>query len=138
MALLKYYRPNNAMKEPVNSMSVRNPDGFPDIPVYPQAVLVDSVKDEQSQGGPFYTVHWTADAQVAEVMSWYANKLTESGWSVFVALGDPQSAIQFSEFRKGDLYLQLSVVKKQDQQSVSIETILHPTPTEEGEEEEGK
>jgi hypothetical protein len=103
--------------------------GFPDIPVYPQAQLIDSTKDEQSQGGPFYTTHWAVGGQVSEIMTWYTDKLTHTGWSVFVTPGDSQSPnIQFSEFRKGESYLQLSVVK--NQQKISIEALVHPTPLE--------
>ena len=57
--------------------------GFPEFPIYPGAELVGSAEvnlpDEPNQG---YRVKWTTYDPVPQVMDWYLEELSKTGWVV--------------------------------------------------------
>ena len=53
--------------------------GFPELPVYQGAALVNSYKKQEGEKVGF-EANWEIDASVSEVMIWYIDALSESGW----------------------------------------------------------
>ena len=80
-------------------------DGFPEIPVYPDAELVGSSKPngnfEETQG---YRAKWYVSGTVMEVMDWYIEELSMKGWTIVspndsTAVGEQVTDISNNEFK---------------------------------------
>ena len=52
---------------------------FPQLPVYPDAVLLNSNKTQEKEKVGF-EANWEVNASVFEVMTWYVDAFSESGW----------------------------------------------------------
>jgi hypothetical protein len=62
------------------------PEGFPDLPVYPGAVLESATAEE-----PYYRARWQAPEQVPVVVAWYMGEYFNMGWYLTALPGDPAS-----------------------------------------------
>ena len=54
-------------------------EGFPVLSVYPNAALLNSYKKQEGEKVGF-EANWEVNASVFEVMSWYIDSLSQSGW----------------------------------------------------------
>lgn len=57
------------------------PDGFPLLPVFPQASIVSSVKSLEGSR-MVYSAKFEAEAGVVEVAQWYLDQMQNEGWEV--------------------------------------------------------
>ncbi len=83
--------------------------GFPQVPVFPEAKLINSYKkSDQTRVG--YEGHWTTQEPVAEVMKWYLSALRDDGWQITSPPEDPEAdGEQFAVVRNDDWVLNLIV-----------------------------
>jgi hypothetical protein len=116
---------------------VNFPKGFPEIEVYPGAMLKNSTAKNPGEGDELhYTVTWTTGDTVPEVIDWYLNSLEMSGWTIDIKPDDPNNTEnQYAVAFKDRKMLQLSVVRKAEISSTEI-TVAFPAMAEYEEEEE--
>lgn len=89
-------------------------NGLPQIPVYPNAVFIesqDNTKEEDFQ----YRAVWEVGQLVPQIMNWYPSELEKDGWTIEIQPANPQDKnIQLLMAQKEDLILNLSVIRKDD------------------------
>lgn len=95
--------------------------GFPEFPLYPGAELVGSAEvnlpDEPNQG---YRVKWITKDLVPQVMGWYLEALSQTGW-VVEEPNDPEAeGEQVANIRKDDFKGYLAVESEGSDGEVEI------------------
>ncbi len=97
--------------------------GFPDIPAYPDAVLISSteitdptVKDV----GKRYVTTWESRQSVPALSLWFREKITQKGWMLTIPPGDETMDIQQIDFEKANTTLTLSLVRQGNKTEITI------------------
>ena len=72
--------------------------GFPDIPVYPKAQLLES-KSYDEDGGVGYLAKYQANDQLISIFTWYKKELTKGGWEIST---EPDNLDDASSFLLGN------------------------------------
>jgi hypothetical protein len=87
--------------------------GFPDgVPQLPKTNLISSNK-ETAQKNDRYNGVWQSSDSVPEVVAWYLNDLPANDWKIDILPSNLKTTdIQYITAYKGNLYLQLSIVRK--------------------------
>jgi hypothetical protein len=92
--------------------TVNLPGGFPVMPIYPKAKLVDSKADPDEGSmyiGVRYGATWKVDDQIPEVAKWYAAELQKLGWTLDTHSANPDALdIQSASLYKDDQTLNMS------------------------------
>jgi hypothetical protein len=106
--------------------SVALVEGFPDIPVYPKAILVAS--DAQSvTDGIIYKSIWEVGSTVPNISDWYQRSLPESGWVIDVKPADSAAIdIQNIISVKAENTLNLGIISRGTGQQAQITAEFFP------------
>lgn len=111
------------------------PTGFPERDFFPGATLTKSTSIKRGSGMK-YQAEWIAKGNVEDIGHWHDKLFLQQGWALVIPRGQDQpNNIYYTEYRKGDEVLQLSVVGKLNSQEAQVEIIIHPLPMEEEENE---
>jgi hypothetical protein len=79
--------------------------GFPTLPVFPAATIVESSKREVPLNtGSDLRAKWTSSAKVPAVAKWYLDNLPASGWQITERPDDPEVDEQIIRVNKGNLH----------------------------------
>jgi hypothetical protein len=115
--------------------------GFPDIPVYPQAKLLES-KAYDEDGGKGYLAYYQTNDQLTTVFTWYRKELVNEGWEVSSEPEDMEGATSFllevvkePESPENNILLSITGIKQADG-TTKITITHHKGMGEYGEEEE--
>lgn len=114
--LVGYQIPQEVKKDPnIIEQEGQLVEGFPEFPVYGDAVLVKSASLVQpgtsSQG---YRAEWRlSQGSVPEVMAWYIEELKVAGWDVEESVDPEGYGEQISKASKGEIvaYLRVELLK---------------------------
>lgn len=100
-------------------------ENFPDVPIHPQAVLIDSTYKDALQ--VFYRGKWVAPVSVPELSRWYIEELQKDGWVLDIPPVDLNStSVQYAELLRGSFEeplakVQLSLVQSLNKNTTEIE-----------------
>lgn len=77
--------------------------GFPQFPVYPNAVLIESVKMIQATDDKGYYALWEIDQEIGvpAVMQWYIDELQNTGWEITEYPAYANQGEQIIKLKKG-------------------------------------
>ncbi len=88
--------------------------GFPILPIYPNAKLLSSTSDPQEGQmyvGIKYSATWEVKKRVPEVTKWYIDKLKNAGWRVDSLPADPNAKdVQLATFDDPSYALSMSFI----------------------------
>lgn len=99
---------------------------FPQLPIYPQAVLLSSSIEGEGEKIK-YSGSWETKDTVPEVGAWYSETLKNSGWLLDLLPADPQeNKIQLWVAQKGETKLHLSLERQDDASSTLITAEFPP------------
>jgi hypothetical protein len=102
--------------KPTAKQGVTLAEGFPVMPLYPRAYLVDSKADPLEGAlyiGVRYGATWEVKADVPKVAKWYTEKLQEAGWTLDTVSANPEAAdVQLVTFYNDEHSLNMSFTRE--------------------------
>jgi hypothetical protein len=112
---LYVYNQLDPIKKSVPGVSL--PSGFPVIPLYKDATLVDSTSDPTEGAlyiGVRYGATWETKDEIPVVSRWYKEKLQELGWTLDTESKDPEAKdVQLASFYNDEYTLNLSLIRNE-------------------------
>ncbi len=84
-------------------------EGFPSIPIYPGAILINSSKNPRE--AVFYQASWETDSEPSQIAPWYLSETVRNGWNLEYPPADPDSNIQEMQFSNEEYFLNISLLK---------------------------
>ncbi|OGH10661.1 MAG: hypothetical protein A2857_01910 [Candidatus Levybacteria bacterium RIFCSPHIGHO2_01_FULL_36_15] len=126
LLLLFFVKPQTNFNQQLVSHEVKLVKDFPQIPLYPNAILLDSSTVQINQQIK-YLATWKSDATLQEISRWYANQLDPAGWIIQVRPADTNSStIQEYYAQKGNLKLSMSLIRDDKQFYTKISADIYP------------
>ncbi len=108
------YKQLNVM--PTAAPGVALPEGFPVMPIYPRAKLVDSRSDPLEGAlyiGVRYGATWEVKKPLPVVVKWYKEKLQALGWTLDIESSNSDATdVQLSTFYNKDYSLNMSFTRE--------------------------
>lgn len=98
-----------SLNKPIESPKPVAAEGFPQIPVYPGATLLNSSKDPHE--AVFYQASWETDSQPSQIASWYLSETVKNGWNLEYPPADINSKIQEMQFSNEEFFFNISLLK---------------------------
>ena len=84
---------------------------FPQIPVFPASILLDSKKSD-SEEGFVYEATWQTNEAVPAIETWYEKELQKAGWKIETTPADYENeSIQLLVVEKDQFLLNISIIR---------------------------
>ena len=93
---------------------------FPEFPVYPGANIVSSYKKQEGEKVGF-EANWEVDVSVGEIMVWYIDSLSQSGWVFEEEPVVDRTSEQFIIAQMDELRVHLSVEREEGITEINVE-----------------
>ena len=101
-----------AQKDSPNQVNL--PEGFPQIPTYPQA-LVSNSRIDQDEPFPKFKGEWSTGDRVPGVTDWYIDALRRDGWVIDQLPAERTNQLtQLVSAKKNNIISYLSVIRYQN------------------------